>query len=316
MKLIFRLIVNENMKLYKRKMLWIMMSILLAIISLTLVITLKSEEKHPKDWKENTSKEVKVLEEQVLDKKIPSDYKEQLKKKIKINKYRINNDIPPLYKDTALGFVKSTAGYTGIITLFIIILSSSSVSQEYSWGTIKLLLIRPVSRWKFILAKFLSIIMNAFILYIMLFFTSLIIGLIVFGFDNTSLRYVYYFKGDIYDVSIFKHFIQYFGSKFIGVIMIASFAFMLSTLFRSNTLAITLSIIIQFTGTLSSSVLSFLGKEFTKYIFFTNTNIYQYVEGTPSLGMSLSFSIGILFIYFVLFMTISIVVFQKRDIIT
>jgi ABC-2 type transport system permease protein len=316
MPLFLRLVMNENMKLYKRKILWIMIFILISTISLTLAITFKSEDEPSKNWKAYLNNEIKLLETQLSDKNIPPDYKNNIQKEIELNKYRIDNDIPPLYKKTALGFVQSTVGYTGLIYIFVIILASSSVSQEYSWGTLKLILMRPVSRWKFLLAKFISIVQACLFLFLMLFLMSFVIGAIVFGFDNTSFRYVYYYKGNIYDVSIFVHFFQYFGSKFIGAVMIAAFAFMLSTVFRNNALAIALSILIQFAGSLISNILALLGKNFAKYIFFTNTNLYQYVEGSPPSGMTLSFSIIVLIIYFVLFITISIIIFEKRDIVT
>ncbi|WKB35112.1 hypothetical protein QS257_15565 [Terrilactibacillus sp. S3-3] len=44
---LLRLIQNENTKLYKRKMLWIMVAILILTIALSLVITLKKTGKAP-----------------------------------------------------------------------------------------------------------------------------------------------------------------------------------------------------------------------------------------------------------------------------
>jgi ABC-2 type transport system permease protein len=317
MKLLIRLIRNENMKLYKQKMSWIMITILISIISLTLIVTLKTESKQPANWKDSLLSRNLVLEEQLSAKDIPEDYKiNTIQKEIQLNNYRLENNISPLYKNSALGFVQTTIGYTGVITLFIIIIASSIVSQEYSWGTIKLLLMRPVHRWKFLLAKFVAVIVNAFYLFILLFVLSLLVGILVFGLETTTLRYVYTINGDMKDVFIFTHFLQYFGSKFIGLVMIASFAFMISTIFKRNTLAVALSIFIQFAGSLTSSVLNIMDKDISKYIFFTNTNLYQYVEGTTPEGLTLMFSIIVLFVYFILFKLIAFLLFEKRDIVT
>ncbi|MFC8983855.1 ABC transporter permease, partial [Streptomyces sp. NPDC057131] len=281
------------MKLYKQKMIWIIIAILISTITLTLVVTLNSdEEETPSDWRNSLEEKNTVLIKQLADETIPEDYKKNtIEKELQLNNYRLDNDISPLYSNTAPGFVQETVGFTGLITLFIIIIAASIVSQEYTWGTIKLLLMRPVNRWKFLMAKFLTVILNALYLYILLFCLSLIVGTIVFGFSEPGLRYVFMASGEIKDVSIFYHFLQYFGSKFVGVIMIASFAFMISTIFKKNTIAITISIFIQFAGTLTSSVLSLLDKGFAKYLFFANTNLYQYVEGAPPEGQTLTFSI-------------------------
>lgn len=150
----------------------------------------------------------------------------------------------------------------------------------------------------------------------MLFCLSLLVGISVFGLDTPTLRYVYTINGEIKDVFIFTHFLQYFGSKYIGLVMIASFAFMISTIFKKNTLAVALSIFIQFTGSLASGVLDLLDKDIAKFMFFTNTNLYQYVEGNPPEGLTLMFSILILLVYFVLFKLIAFLTFEKRDIVT
>lgn len=313
----FRLVQNENMKLYKRKILWIMVGVLAVIVILSLVVTLKTADKHPDDWKSQIESQIKMDQASLKDKDTIKEIKPQIKKDIAIDQYRIKHDIPPLYNDSAVGFVESTLSYSGLITLFIIIIASSIVSQEYSWGTIKLVLMRPLKRWKILLAKYVSVIYNALILLVALSLVALIIGLIVFGFHDVSSRYVYAKLGDINDISIFVHFIQYLGSKFVGIIMIAAFAFMLSTVFKSNALAIALSIFIEFAGSIISNLLAFFNQDFAKYIFFTNTDLYQYVEGTPvAEGMTLGFSIVILIIYFIVFMAISTLVFEKRDVVS
>lgn len=312
-----RLVINENMKLYKRKLLWIMLAILVATIVLSLVVVLKTSDDHSEDWKANVKADIQTEQQRIDDKKTPEVLKDQASNQMKINQYRLDHNVAPLENNTAMGFVQSTLGYSALLTLFIIIIAASIVSQEYAWGTIKLVLMRPIQRWKILLSKYVSVIFNALVMFLGLMILSFIIGAIVFGFDDMSMRYVYIQQGEVHDVQIFVHFLQYFGSKFVGLMMIAAFAFMLSTLFKSNALAIALSIVIQYAGSLITNVLSLLGQDYAKYIFFTNTDLYQYVEGNPAVeGMTLGFSIVVLIIYFVVFMGISIYVFQKRDVVS
>ncbi|WEG11550.1 ABC transporter permease [Pullulanibacillus sp. KACC 23026] len=315
MNAFIRLVQNENMKLYKRKLLWIMVAILIVTLVLSLVVTLKTTSGKSNDWKAETNSQIKK-DQEAMDSNQFKPLNDQYKNEIKIDQYRLKNDVPPLNANTSLGFVQSTLGFSTLLTIFIIIIASSIVSQEFSWGTIKLVTMRPIQRWKILLSKYVSVLFNALVLYLLLIILSFLLGVIVFGFGDMSTHYVYIQNSDVRDVSILTHFVQYFGSNFIGVVMIATFAFMLSTLFKSNALAIALSIIIQYAGSLITNLLSSFDQNYVKYVFFTNTDLYQYVEGTPPVqGMTLSFSLFILLAYFVVFIGLSIVVFQKRDIV-
>ena len=55
--------------------------------------------------------------------------------------------------------------------------------------------------------------------------------------------------------------------------------------------------------------------EFAKYILFANTDLSQFIGGEPFIeGLTLPFSISVLVIYTVVFLVISFVTFNKRDI--
>ncbi len=313
-----RLVINENMKLYKRKMLWIMLLILVGTLILSLVLTLKTNPRHSGDWKAQVHQEIQGDQKTLSQEKSHfSPVTDALTQEIKIDQYRLKHNVPPLDGNTALGFLQFTLGFSSLLTLFIIIIASSIVSQEYAWGTIKLLMMRPINRWKILLSKYVTVLFNTLVLFLVLVVLSFLLGLIVFGPGHLSLHYVYAHQSEIRDVSIFTHFIQYLGSKLIGVIMISSFAFMLSTLFKSNALAIALSIIIQYAGSVIMVLLGQLNPNYSKYVFFSNTDLYQYVEGTPAIkGLTFGFSITVLLIYFVVFMAVSTIVFQKRDIVS
>jgi ABC-2 type transport system permease protein len=54
----------------------------------------------------------------------------------------------------------------------------------------------------------------------------------------------------------------------------------------------------------------------SKYILFANTDLNQYIDGKPIVdGMTMTFSIIVLIVYFVIFNVISYVGFTKRDIV-
>lgn len=310
-----RLVHNENVKLYKRKILWIMTGIILAIMSLNIMITMNLSPDRSDNWREQLQQEIQTLKEEAHRDQEFTSLHDFYELEIQMKEYHLNHDIMPIYENTLLGFVKSSIALTGIINLFVIVISSSIVSQEYSWKTLKLLLLRPVQRYKLVLAKYVAILFNAAVILLCLTILAFAIGSIWFGWKDVSLRYVYMVSGEIKDMSFFTYLIKYLGSKFISMAMIAAFALMISTIFKNNALAITLAIVLQSAGSFITSLLTLLKLEkVSKYLFFSNTNLYQYVEGTPPEGMSLGFSLGVLAVYFFVFMTVSLVIFQRRDV--
>lgn len=257
--------------------------------------------------------EISMQKSQLKNPDIPNEYKSGLREEMALNQYRLANNIAPIYADSLAGFMKSTIGYTSLITLFIIIIASSIVSQEYTWGTMKFNLMRPVSKWKLLSAKFVSIVLNTLVFLSILIVFSFICGVIAFGISDLSARYLYYHNQDIKNISITMYLLRYIIIKIVGIIVIAAFAFTVSTVFKNNVLSMVLSIFIQFSGTLTGNTLALLDKDLAKFIFFTNTDLYQYIEGTAPPGMSLSFSIFVLAVYLFLFFIVAIFVFYRRE---
>jgi len=126
--------------------------------------------------------------------------------------------------------------------------------------------------------------------------------------------YLNYSNGQVTEQPIIIHLMIYYGLSSIDTIMLATMAFMISSVFRNSSLAIGLSLFLLFTGAQFTVLLS-LKFSWAKYILFANTNLMQYVEGTPMVeGMSMSFSIIMLLIYFAVFQLLAFTVFKKRDV--
>lgn len=88
---------------------------------------------------------------------------------------------------------------------------------------------------------------------------------------------------------------------------------MIGSVFRSNALAIGISMFLWFMG---SNIVLFLRKyEFVKYLFFTYTDLTQFVYGTGLVeGTTMTLALAVLSVYVIIFMAISYFVFTKRDI--
>jgi ABC-2 type transport system permease protein len=202
--------------------------------------------------------------------------------------------------------------------LFVaIIITADSVAGEFSGGTIKLLLIRPASRTKILLSKFISIFLFLLFLYLVLFVTSVIVSGLLYGFSSPNELYSYVGKGNvIHQISLVSETFRSYGFGSVLLIMILSLCFMISTVFRSAAIAITLSIVSVFVGVL---VVANIIRQFSwsKYYLFLNTDLSIYLTDqvpVPGSNMTLLFSITILLIYFLIFNGLSWYVFKKRDV--
>lgn len=160
--------------------------------------------------------------------------------------YSLNNNIPQQqYTLSAQSTVNSFIGtYSIIITLFIIIIAGGIVSSEFSRNTIKLLLVRPVSRFKVLLSKLLAV----YIIGYVLLFASMIIILIssgfIFGFDGLGSSVLKISNGNIYTQSYAVYFILHILFYSISLLCAGALSFMLSTITKSTAVSVATSIIL------------------------------------------------------------------------
>lgn len=311
----FALIKNELMKLYNQKATWIMAVILAVLVIASGVLfkfdgTLTGGEAPTGDnWKE----ELQQQNEQLMSAEgEPPEVEYPAFQNVEENQYRIENDIKPT-EYNAWDFVRENRPLVALVSLFTIIVAAGVTANEFRWGTIKLLLIRPISRTKILFAKYVSVLIYAMAMLLTLFLLSFVVGALFFGIDGFSQAYVYNQAGEFKDAGIFTFTLSQYLLSFVELVMMATFAFMIAAVFRNTSLAIGLAIFLMMAG--SSIVLFFMNKEWAKYILFANTDLNQFIEGTPFFsGITLGFSIGVLAVYYILFMLLSWIFFTKRDV--
>jgi ABC-2 type transport system permease protein len=308
------LVRNENMKLYSRISTWIMAVLLIVmVIGMGALTRFMIKDPAGGNWKESLKKQNESLRSTISKMADIKSTKDQYMKMIAINEYSIEHNIPPESSNTLWGFVASAAGAISFISLFTIIIGAGTVASEFTEGTIKLLLIRPSKRWKILLSKYISTLIATLFMLVLLFAVSFIVGSIFFGFGGLSQPHLSYMGGEVKEVSMIGYVFSQYGYNCVALIMMATFAFMISTVFRNSSLAIGLSIFLMFTG---NTIVQFLSRySWVKYILFANTNLAMYSDGIPIVeGMTLGFSIIVLIVYFIAFCVISWAGFTKRDV--
>jgi ABC-2 type transport system permease protein len=220
---LLNLLLNENMKIYRRLRTWIFVAIVIATTAAMLII-IHNTNKVPQangDWKTTIQHQIdnnKILFEKT---KLPSD-KVELKAKLNVDQYRLEHNKPPT--DRSLwGGVLNVAQLISLVTIFTLVIAADSVAGEFSGGTIKMLLIRPASRSKILLSKYISTFAFAVLLLIVLFGSTFLISGILEGFSDVGAPYIYAASdGIVHEVNMVGHVLSTYGYQCILTIMIVT----------------------------------------------------------------------------------------------
>jgi len=306
------LLTNEHAKLFRRISTWVMIGILVGVMVLSGLLIKAYFTEPDVNWKSNLTKQNEFLSKDI-DNLYPPSLREEYKPDIQMNEYRIEHDIPPVVFGSLWGFMDFSSNLVMLIVLFTIIVAAGSVASEFSWGTIKLLLIRPASRTKILLSKYLTTLMFAFYLLLILFVVSLLLGILLFGIGAISQPSLAVIDGQVIEKSMVLKVFASYGLNCVQLIMMVTLAFMISSVFRSSSMAIGIAIFLMFVG---AQVTFFLTSfNWAKYILFAHIDLTQHLDGAPLFeGTTMAFSISVLVVYFLVFNLLSWLVFTKRDV--
>ncbi len=308
-----KLMQNELMKIYRLKSTWAMY-ILLAIIIIGVGVIVKSYGDYM-TYEEDTWRETLETENAHYLQEM-EQYPEMAEFTmiyVETNNYYLENDIMPANYG-AWQFVMDNQMLLSLVSLFTIIVAAGIIANEFRWGTIKLLLIRPMTRTKILAAKYSSILVFSFLTFLFVLLFSWIVGVILIGFDGMNPHIVLQKASGLEYVSVIGEIFTDYGFSLINLLMMATFAFMISSMFRNSALAIGLAIFLMFAG--NQIVYFFIERDWAKYILFANTDLSQYFNGnTPMIeGMTLGFSVSVLIVYYIIFMVTAWLFFTKRDV--
>ncbi len=310
---ILSLIWNEITKIYIQKSTWIMYIFLALLIVAVAVISATTDmvnKEYGEDWKDELQSENEALTKEMQEEEFLVQVNTQ---QIEMNEYHLENDIKPVAYD-AWQFVIDNAMLSSLISLLTIIVAGGIVANEFRWGTIKQLLIRPIPRTVVLLSKYIAVLLFALITLVFLLVLSWVTGALFFGVAGGNPELVIRSSEGIVSVSAIGEVISGYGFKLVNLFMMATFAFMISSIFRNSALAIGLAVFLMMAGT--SIVQFFASKAWSKYILFANTDltVYDSQMGPIREEMTMGFSIGVLAVYWIIFILASWLVFSRRDV--
>ena len=303
------LIQNEWMKLWAKKGTWIMVVMLIAIVVVPSAITKYYEEDGT--WQEQEQENVKFYEGIIAESATTGEDISWAEEQIAMSNYRLEHQIAPNHSNTFEATVSYGIKLVIIVTLFSVIIAASIVSSEFSTGTIKMLLTRPVSRAKVITSKLITVFLFGLLFYGINLATAALTGFLLFG-EGSGIELTYV-NGAIVEESFWGNLAYLFVLSLGDFVMSILFAFLIGSVFRSSSLAIGLTLFISFTAGL---IVMFLSKyEIVNYIWLTHSNLTQFATGNYFVeGMTLPFSLTVLAIYAFIFLLITYVSFMRRDI--
>ncbi len=203
-----------------------------------------------------------------------------------------------------LGYVSFTTPSLSLVSLLAIVIAGSIISSEFERGTIKFLLIRPHSRIRILVSKYITMLLFALYLTVTYFFLSILLGIVFFQWANIEQ-----------DINLVSSIMETYEFHLIECVVMATIAFTISALFRNTALAISLSIVVMIGGVSLFGILTYFNVSWGKYILFANIDFEQYTNGNkpPFEGMTWMFSLTTLSIYMILFFLVTWFSFCKRD---
>ncbi|WP_407309385.1 ABC transporter permease [Desulfosporosinus sp. SB140] len=332
---LFNLIENEVVKMISKKRLLFVLAILIVLISVFAYGQKQTQARTQAQLSQRMGITAaddwhKMADQQIIDMKnrLASPYmdeksKSSLRVKIEQLQYNLDNNINPLDLSAAKFTTKFMEQAIFLfLPLLIIMLAADMVSGESSSGTIKLLLVRSVPRWKILLSKYLTLILFEVVVVFFTFVISALISGCFFGFGGWQAPVATGFKvlagqldtSTVLNVPQWQYALMVYAVAFFVAIVVGSISFMISVLVKSTAASIGIIMSTLIAGNFISYFLS--DWKITRYLFMVNLRLTDYLSGSfqPIEGMTMLFSVKVLLGWAIAAMIVSFVYFTKQDI--
>ena len=258
------------------------------------------------------------IESKELEFEEQKEYNEALATKEE-NKYIIETGVDINKSDSLKGSLQNFYSQYGIFILVVIIMIAGTiVSEEFNKGTIKLLLVKPYTRTQILLSKFLTVLIISAFVIVSTILMQILVGGILFGLGGIFEPVVVYnlSTNAIQEINIFAYLGIQTLTQLPIIILLATLAFAISTIFSNSALAITVSLL----GYMGASIINQLAiaynLTFMKYFVTMNWDLSQYLfGGLPYMeGMNLITSIIICVVYLLIMLIPTFIIFKKKNI--
>ncbi|MFD0767628.1 ABC transporter permease [Bacillus sp. CGMCC 1.60114] len=321
------LVYNEAEKIYRKKRIVVVMLILAILIPIFVYAQYREVQTTIKrlgtsDWKVSLQQQIVDSQNRLNNSRLPEEWKTWLKVRVQQQQYYLDHDINPS-SPGAPTFVRAfiEQGITLFIPLLIMIVAIDIVSGERSDGTMKMLLTRPIRRWKILLSKYVTMVLFISLILLLVGVLSYVLSGVVFGYSGWNLPILTGFVTEkdtlnttfVHLIPQWQYIVMAYGLAWFVAVVVGTISFMVSVLIRNTPagMGVMLAALIA-GGILNNFATSWEG---AKYIFSVNLSLTDYLSGQlPALqGLSMSFSLLNLTIWAVVSLIIAFAVFTKQD---
>ena len=318
------LIQNETLKVLRRRRFAVVVGILFAILAMVTYSQYRQLKfRANRNWRAEIQQRVASFQNTLRRGRINETWARSLRAEINRLQFYLDHDIEP-DRPTAPLFVRSFANVAGflLLPLLIAVLGSDIVSAESAEGTDKLLLTRPVRRWKILASKLVTLWIFATLTLLCGAILSYVIAAPVLpraGWTAPTFTGFQVARGAfrldaVRELPLWRDTLIAYGLEWYALIAVATIALMLSVLFRSSAAAIGTMLAALVGGT----ILTRISPDWTtgKYLFVSALPLADYYTGQPPPyeEMTMTFCITLLAVWAVGALIVSFAIYTRRDV--
>lgn len=318
---------NEVLKIWKKKRFFVILMILMILIPIftyaQLKVSLNVQEQIGKDWRINLQQQINDMSNRMSSPRIQEEWRRSISVQVQVLQYYLDHDMNPSSPNAVTFSREFLANSLSLfLPLIVLVIASDIVSSERALGTIKILLTRPVRRWKVLTSKLIALMMYVSLSVLALVTLSYLISGIAFGYGGWNMPILTGFEvvgmdvntSYVYAIEQWKYMLMAMGLAWFSCMVIACIAFMISVLVRSTAAGMGIMLAALIAGLILSAMAS--SWESAKYFFMLNIETIRYLSGglPPIEGMSLIFSLSVLGVWALISIIISYLTFTKQDI--
>ncbi|MDY4950177.1 MAG: ABC transporter permease [Clostridium cadaveris] len=253
------------------------------------------------------------------------DKQKKIKEEIELNWYSLKNEVPQIkfQKDARSSVDQLYLMYVSVIIVVSIIIAGGIVSSEFSTGTVRLLMIRPVSRWKFLFSKLMAVLIVGYTTLILSVGMLIISSGITYGFKGFGTNVISFVGGSIVEKNYIASIIPKLMFSSISLIFIIAVAITLSTITRNTALSVGLTMMMYLGSSPSTLMLTGLNMKWVTKTIFPYMNLSNFYGDSIIVGMikqqfgvnlDPNFGAAYLLIFAAILLAISFISFVKRDV--
>lgn len=317
------LIQNETLKIIRRRRFTVVVAILAVILSLVSYSQVeKLRRTRNANWRADLQERIARFENYIRRARGNEAWVRSTRTEVQRLQFYLDHDINP-DQPTAPLVVRVFANAAGwLLPLLVAVIGSDIVSAEAAEGTNKLLLTRPVRRWKILTSKLITLLMFATL--------TLIVGAVIawivtspfipargwsapmfngFQITGESVK-----VENVRELPLWKDAMIAYGLEWYALLAVAAISLLLSVLFRSSAAAIGTMLASLIGGT----ILTRISPDWTagKYLFVGALPLADYYSGQapPYEGMSMTFCMVLLAVWSVASLVAAYAVFIRKDV--